>query len=96
MLKNTMVLNFLLYELIVSLISVLICIYDKYAAKKGKWRIRESTLLGFSIVGGSVAMLITMKIIRHKTKHKKFMIGIPVIIILQLAFILYFCYYLMF
>lgn len=81
----------MIYEIIISLTAVLLTVYDKYAAKNNKWRIRENTLLAVSMLGGSVAMLITMKKIRHKTKHKKFMTGIPVIIILQLALIIYFC-----
>lgn len=76
----------LIYFAAISLISIIICCYDKIAAKKlPKHRTRESTLLWLSAMGGSVAMLFTMLTIRHKTKHMKFMIGIPVIIILQLA-----------
>ena len=70
----------------ISLISVVVCIYDKIAAKKRpKHRTKEATLLGLSALGGSVAMFITMLLIRHKTKHAKFMIGIPLIMILQAA-----------
>ena len=77
---------FLGYLAVISLVSVIVCIYDKIAAKHNpKHRTRESTLLLLSAVGGSVAMLITMLFIRHKTKHKKFMVGIPLIIILQVA-----------
>ena len=77
---------FLGYIAVISLISIIVCIYDKIAAKHNpKHRTRESTLLLLSAVGGSVAMLITMLFIRHKTKHKKFMVGIPLIIILQVA-----------
>ena len=69
-----------------SLISIIVCIYDKIAAKHNpKHRTREATLLLLSALGGSVAMLITMLLIRHKTKHLKFMIGIPLIIALQAA-----------
>ena len=50
-------------------------------------RTREATLLLLSALGGSVAMFVTMLLIRHKTKHKKFMIGIPAILVLQLALI---------
>ena len=77
---------FLGYLAAISLISIIVCIYDKIAAKHNpKHRTRESTLLLLSALGGSVAMLITMLLIRHKTKHAKFMVGIPVIIILQAA-----------
>ena len=77
---------FLGYLAAISLISIIVCIYDKIAAKHNpKHRTRESTLLLLSALGGSVAMLITMLLIRHKTRHAKFMVGIPVIIILQTA-----------
>ena len=72
------------YLAAISLISIVICCYDKIASKHlQKHRTRELTLLALSALGGSVAMLITMFIIRHKTKHVKFMLGIPVIMILQ-------------
>ena len=77
------------YFLIISLISVIVCIYDKRVSKKNRVELRtpEKTLLILSALGGSVAMLITMLIIRHKTKHAKFMVGIPTIIIAQAAII---------
>ena len=77
---------FLAYVAIISLVSIVVCIYDKFAAKHNpKHRTREATLLLLSALGGSVAMFITMQIIRHKTKHVKFMLGIPLIIIAQIA-----------
>ncbi len=76
------------YILIISVISVVMTIRDKSCAKKGKWRVPEKTLFILSALGGSVAMYITMKAIRHKTQHKRFMIGIPVIMIVQALMIL--------
>ncbi len=74
------------YLAVISVISVVVCLYDKFAAKVIKrHRTREATLLLLSALGGSVAMLVTMLIFRHKTKHLKFMIGIPLIIVLQVA-----------
>ena len=58
---------------------------DKRRAKKDRWHIRESTLFLISALGGSVAMYISMRLFHHKTKHKRFMIGIPIIIVLQLG-----------
>ena len=64
--------------------------YDKKISKKqGKRRISEKTLIILAIMGGSIAEYLTMLKIRHKTKHKKFMIGLPIIIILQLALVFY-------
>ena len=72
------------YLALISLISVIVCIYDKIAAKHNpRHRTRERTLLLLSALGGSVAMLLTMLVIRHKTRHVKFMLGIPVIILIQ-------------
>ena len=74
------------YLIAISIISIVVCIYDKIAAKHNpKHRTRESTLLWLSVLGGSVAMYITMQLIRHKTKHVKFMLGIPLIIVAQAA-----------
>ncbi len=87
LLENKIILLFLLgYLLIISLISFAVTVYDKWAAKKRpKERTRESTLLLLSALGGSLAMLLTMLGIRHKTKHIKFMLGIPLILTLQIA-----------
>ena len=74
------------YLAVISLISVVVCVYDKFAAKHlQKHRTREATLLLLSALGGSVAMFATMQIIRHKTRHIKFMVGIPLIIMAQVA-----------
>ena len=70
----------------ISLVSIIVCCYDKIAAKHWtKHRTRERTLLLLSALGGSVAMLLCMLLIRHKTKHAKFMVGIPLIILVQIA-----------
>lgn len=72
------------YLAAVSLIAIVLTVYDKRAAARNAWRVRERTLMLISIMGGSIAMLVTMRLIRHKTKHLKFMAGIPVIIMLQI------------
>ncbi len=76
---------FLIYFIVINIISIFLTIVDKRNAIKKHYRVSEKRLILFSILGGSVSMYITMKIIRHKTKHKKFMIGIPIIFILQIA-----------
>ena len=79
---------------VVSLVSIVICIYDKIAAKKlPKHRTPEKTLIMLSILGGSLAMYITMQIIHHKTRHAKFMIGIPVIMACQIALVILYFYF---
>ena len=78
-----------IYLIVISIISIIVCIYDKKISKKNRVELRtpERTLLILSALGGSVAMFATMLLIRHKTKHVKFMLGIPLIIILQVALI---------
>ena len=58
---------------------------DKQKAKKGKWRISENTLLLLAVLGGSMGAISGMKIFHHKTKKATFSVGLPVILILQLA-----------
>ncbi|MBQ6847309.1 MAG: DUF1294 domain-containing protein [Clostridia bacterium] len=81
---------YIIYLLSINLISVIFCVFDKHQAKTGGWRIKERTLFALCFLGGGVGMYLTMKVIRHKTLHKRFMLGIPLIIILQLIIFLYF------
>jgi len=86
--RNNPILSILIaYIAVISLISIIVCIYDKKISKKNRVELRtpEKTLLLLSALGGSVAMFITMLLIRHKTKHVKFMLGIPLIMIVQAA-----------
>ena len=62
---------------------------DKLKAKKGKWRISEATLLLMAVIGGSTGAWAGMRIWHHKTLHKKFRYGIPTIIIMQIALVVY-------
>jgi len=57
---------------------------DKWHAAHGRWRIPEATLLGITVIGGSIGALIGMKVWHHKTKHKKFVLGLPAILLIQL------------
>ena len=86
---------FFAYVAVVSLCSIVVCVYDKKISKRNnvKLRIPEKSLFIWSAVGGSVAMFITMRLIRHKTKHLSFMIGIPAIILVQAALIFALVYF---
>lgn len=77
--------NLYTYLAVINLITALICVYDKVMAIKQKRRISEKTLILLSLFGGSVGMYVAMQTVRHKTKKKKFSIGIPLIILLQVA-----------
>ena len=81
---------FIIYLIFISVITFFVTAYDKIAAKKGSWRVSEKLLFTLAILGGSVSEYFTMRLIRHKTLHKRFMIGLPLIIIIQfiLMFIL--------
>ena len=69
----------------VSGLAVVLVVHDKRAARGGSRRVSERTLWMVCALGGSAAMLAAMRAVRHKTKHARFMIGIPVIIALQIA-----------
>ena len=81
-------LPFIIYFLVISLVTAIVTITDKRKAKKGAFRISEATLFTLAAIGGSLAEYMTMRLIRHKTLHKRFMIGLPLIIILQLIVII--------
>lgn len=76
---------FLLYLLIINAAGFVLMLVDKYKAKKNLWRIPEATLIGVAAVGGSVGSLIGMYTVRHKTKHLKFALGIPLILAVQVV-----------
>lgn len=75
----------LIYFLIISLITAVVTTTDKRKAKKGAFRISEASLFILAFLGGALAEYLTMRLIRHKTLHKRFMLGLPAIIILQLV-----------
>ena len=79
---------YLIYFISINLISVADCILDKLKAIKGTRRVPEKTLFALCFLGGSIGMYITMKAIRHKTLHKRFMIGVPLIFLLQIAIVI--------
>ena len=79
----------LLYLIIVNAAAFLLMLADKLKAKRGAWRIPEATLMGIVAIGGSVGALAGMYLFRHKTKHIKFTLGIPVILIGQIALVIW-------
>ncbi|WP_092337800.1 DUF1294 domain-containing protein [Butyrivibrio sp. M55] len=77
----------IVYIIAVNIIGFALMGNDKRRARKNAFRIPEATLFAFSIIGGSIGTLIGMYTFRHKTKHMTFKIGIPVIIFVQILFI---------
>lgn len=74
----------LIYLALISLVSIAFTVYDKLAAKRRpKRRVPEKALMLLGALGGAAAMYATMLLIRHKTKHNKFMIGLPIMIAVQ-------------
>lgn len=74
-----------IYLLIINAVGFVLMLVDKIKAKKNLWRIPEATLIGVAAVGGSIGSLIGMYTFRHKTKHPKFTLGIPLILAVQLV-----------
>lgn len=75
----------LIYLIIVNALSFLLMLIDKQKAKKDRWRIPEKTLITAALLGGSLGGIAGMKLFRHKTKHPKFSIGLPVILAVQIV-----------
>lgn len=75
----------LLYLTIINAAGFLLMLIDKQKARRGAWRIPEATLIWIAILGGSIGSLIGMYFFRHKTRHLKFVLGIPVILFAQLS-----------
>ena len=77
------------YLFAVNIATFLLYGVDKYKAKKNKWRISEARLLTMAAIGGSIGAWAGMRLWHHKTMHKKFKYGIPVIIMMQIALVTY-------
>lgn len=75
----------LIYLLIINALAFVLMCIDKQKAKKHAWRIPEAVLLSIAVLGGSIGIMAGMEIFRHKTKHRRFSIGVPIIIVVQLA-----------
>ena len=76
------------YIILINLIGITLMFLDKRKAVKNRWRISENTLMFTALVGGSLGILIGMYTFRHKTKHKKFIIGVPVLLIANILCII--------
>ena len=77
------------YLFAINIVSFFLYGIDKYKAKKNKWRIPEATLLMIAVIGGSIGAWGGMRLWHHKTMHKKFKYGIPVIMNMQVCLVVY-------
>ena len=79
-----MVKYLVVYLLVVNLITFFLYGIDKRRAVRKAWRIPESVLICFAAIGGSVGAFLAMLLFRHKTKHTKFTVGVPLILFVQI------------
>lgn len=79
----------ILYLLLINAAAFLLMLIDKWKAKKNLWRISEATLMSTAILGGGVGALLGMYTVRHKTRHLKFTLGIPLILAVQIGICLF-------
>ena len=79
----------LIYLAIITVVTFFAYGIDKWKAQHNRWRIPESVLLGLAAVGGSVGAWLGMQVWRHKTQHKKFKYGVPVIFAVQVVLVVW-------
>ena len=80
--------NIIIYLLIINIMGFLAMLIDKKKAEKGAWRISEKTLFTFTLLGGGIGTILGMYKFRHKTQKLKFTIGMPMILVAEIAFIM--------
>lgn len=80
------------YLIAINIYAFLLAVWDKNQAKRGKWRISESSLMLAAVLGGGVGLMAAFLTVRHKTKKRKFMLGVPAIILLETVALLMIIY----
>lgn len=80
------------YLIIINALGLLLMLADKLRARKKRWRIPEKFLMLVAIAGGSLGTMLGMYAFRHKTKHPKFSVGVPVMMIMQAVIVLILLY----
>ncbi len=75
----------IIYLILINAVAFILMLVDKFKARKNLWRIPEAVLIGSAILGGSIGALSGMYLVRHKTRHPKFTIGVPLILALQIV-----------
>ena len=79
---------FTIYLVLVNALGFLFMLTDKVKARRGLWRIPEATLLGIAAAGGSIGAILGMHLFRHKTRHLKFTLGLPLILAAHIGLLL--------
>ena len=78
------------YLVLINAAAFVLMLADKQKARRGAWRIPEATLLGVAVLGGSIGAIAGMQLFRHKTRHWKFKLGLPLILAAQIGLVLFF------
>jgi len=76
----------------INLLTFILFGIDKYKAKHDRWRVKEATLLGMALMGGSIGAWLGMKVWHHKTQHNKFRYGVPLVLLAQVIAVLLLIY----
>ncbi len=76
----------------INAVAAIVTAADKFSARHDMWRVPERVLWALAVCGGAAGMLLTMRLVRHKTKHRRFMVGLPILIAVQ-AGVIAFCVY---
>ena len=85
--------NIIIYFIIINILGFLIMFIDKQKAKKGKWRIPEKTIFIVTALGGGIGTIAGMYTFRHKTQKVGFVVGLPLITIVEIIAIIYFVFF---
>ena len=88
----TLSLNWVVAWLVAAaIVALLVVLWDKNRARRREWRVRESTLWLIALLGGSVSMFLTMLVVRHKTRHMRFMVGLPLLALAKVGLVYLLC-----
>lgn len=90
--REYLIYGVLIYLLLMNLIGFLSMGWDKRKAKKDGWRVKEKTLFLWAILGGSIGSILGMRVFHHKTRHWYFVVGMPLILLLQIALLVFIGY----
>jgi len=79
----------LIYLCFINILAIIVCFADKRAAVSHRRRVPEARLFTLAFIGGSLGLFLGMQLFRHKTRHISFIIGIPIMLVLQIVAIVW-------